>query len=260
MPRTDDAFSALPSGVRKLRNTIALRRQRPQPRGRFRGMERLCLIHNILQHHSICHQFIVDNRLLVVRWIVRLQEPLSAKSQVFGEAVVSWGRPIAMTDFGFPTPGGSSRLPRLRHSRPAVFLRPLMGRFYRWASRYAAAKGSRCRRIGGLSDDSILRVRRNTGESVRLDECGMDRVVVTMVKARARWSSGGPFLLRQISAQDVSICQADAKRKFARSGISEPLLPARGQSGVPIVCRQYCNDGGDGSLREQIVIGRSDPG
>jgi hypothetical protein len=52
-------------------------------------MECLCLIHNILKRHSVCHQFIVDNRLLLVCRIVRLQEPLSAKGQVFGEAVVS---------------------------------------------------------------------------------------------------------------------------------------------------------------------------
>ena len=55
---------------------------------KFEGMECLCLIHNILQRHSICHQFIVDNRFLLVRWIVRLQEALTAKSQAFGEAVV----------------------------------------------------------------------------------------------------------------------------------------------------------------------------
>ena len=68
------------------------------------------------------------------------------------------------------------------------------------------------------------------------------------------------FLLREIGPQEVSACNADPKWKIVRSAISEPLLPTRGQSLVPIVCGQECNHTSDGSLNEQIVIGRSDTG
>jgi len=58
----------------------------------------------------------------------------------------------------------------------------------------------------------------------------------------------------------VSVCRAEAKRKIVRSAISEALLPARGQSLIPIVCCQECNHTSDGSLNEQITIGGSDTG
>src|SRR5262249_39290353 len=70
-------------------------------------------------------------------------------------------------------------------------------------------------------------------------------------------SSGGPFLFREIGPQAVSVRRADAKRKVVRSGISEPLLPARRQSLVPVVRCQERNHTSDGSLNEQIIIGGS---
>ena len=66
------------------------------------------------------------------------------------------------------------------------------------------------------------------------------------------------LLFREISPQELSVCRADAKRKVVRSGISESLLPAHGQSLVPVVCCQEGNHSSDASLNEQIIIGRSD--
>jgi hypothetical protein len=68
------------------------------------------------------------------------------------------------------------------------------------------------------------------------------------------------LLFGEIGPQEVSVCQADAERKFVRLGISEPLLPARGQSLVPIVRRQQCNHTSDGPFNDQIIVGGLDTG
>ena len=47
------------------------------------------------------------------------------------------------------------------------------------------------------------------------------------------------------------------ERKSVSSWGGKALLPARGQSGVPIVCRQHCSDSGDGSINGEIVVGTS---
>src|SRR5262249_30993772 len=65
-------------------------------------------------------------------------------------------------------------------------------------------------------------------------------------------------LLREIGPQAVPVCRVDAKRKVVRPGTSEALLPACGQSLIPIVCCQERNHTSDGSLNKQIIIGRLD--
>jgi hypothetical protein len=46
---------------------------------RFERMKRLSLVDDVLQHDGICHQFVVDDGLLLIRWIVRSQEAVFAE-------------------------------------------------------------------------------------------------------------------------------------------------------------------------------------
>ena len=52
-------------------------------------MERPGLIDDVLQYDRVCDQFVVDDRLLLIRWIVRPQEAVFAEGLVFREPVVA---------------------------------------------------------------------------------------------------------------------------------------------------------------------------
>ena len=65
--------------------------------------------------------------------------------------------------------------------------------------------------------------------------------------------------LCQIRTQHPLVRWAHAKRKSVAPPVSEAFLPSGGQSGVPIVYCQHCNDSGDGPFSGEIV-GRLDIG
>jgi len=52
-------------------------------------MECLRLIDDVLQRDGVCDQFLVDDGLLLIRWIVGPQQAVLAEGEVFRELVVS---------------------------------------------------------------------------------------------------------------------------------------------------------------------------